>query len=322
MRTIINKAKSDPKKIVFPDGENEKILRAVQTMVEEGIAQPILLGKSAKITKMLADLHIEMTVPIIDPETSELTEKYAEALYQQRARKGMTFTEAHRILRRRSRMHFGAMMVHMGDADTLLAGIDSNYPESIRPALQVIGKQEHLCSVHAFYMMVFKKGIYFLADTSVSIDPTAEELAETAILTAEKVRMLGIEPKVAMLSFSNFGSVEHPQAKKVKKATAIVKQRAPELIVDGEMQADTAVVQELLDGYAFSKLKTPANILIFPDLNSGNICYKLLKQLAGAEAIGPILMGMNKPMHVLQRGDDANGIINMAAIAVVDAQAA
>ena len=270
---------------------------------------------------MLADLHIDLAVPIIDPETSELTEKYAEALYQQRARKGMTRSEAHRILRRRSRMHFGSMMVHMGDADTLLAGIDSNYPESIRPALQVIGKQESLCSVHAFYMMVFKKGIYFLADTSVTIDPTAEELAETAILTAEKVRMLGIEPQVAMLSFSNYGSVDHPQTRKVKRATEIVKQRAPDLIVDGEMQADTAVVQELLDGYAFSKLKTPANILIFPDLSSGNICYKLLKQLAGAEAIGPILMGMNKPMHVLQRGDDANGIINMAAIAVVDAQA-
>jgi malate dehydrogenase (oxaloacetate-decarboxylating)(NADP+) len=321
MRSIINMAKSDPKKLVFPDGESEKILRAVHRLIEEGIAKPILLGNRVRITKLLEELHLDMDVPIIDPDTSDLTEKYAAELYAQRGRKGMTESEAHRILRRRSRMYFGSMMVHMGDADTLLAGIDSNYPESIRPALQVIGKQEHLSSVHAFHMMVMKKGVFFLADTSVTIDPTAEELAETAILTAEKVRMLGVEPRVAMLSFSNFGSVDHPLAKRVKRATEIVKQRAPDLIVDGEMQADTAVVQELLDGFNFSKLKTHANILIFPDLSSGNICYKLLKHLAGAEAVGPILMGMNKPMHVLQRGDDANVIINMAAIAVVDAQA-
>ena len=169
-------------------------------------------------------------------------------------------------------------------------------------------------------MMVFKKDVYFLADTTVTIDPTAEELAETAILAAEKVRMLDIEPRVAMLSFANFGSVKHPQVDKVRKATEIVKQRAPELIVEGEMQADTAVVQELLEGFTFSKLKANANILIFPDLNSGNICYKLLHHLGGAEAIGPILMGMKKPVHVLQRGDGVDDIVKMAAIAVVDAQ--
>jgi malate dehydrogenase (oxaloacetate-decarboxylating)(NADP+) len=169
-------------------------------------------------------------------------------------------------------------------------------------------------------MMVSKKDVYFLADTTVTIDPTAEELAETAILAAEKVRMLDIEPRVAMLSFSNFGSVDHPQTKKVKRAVEIVKERAPDLIVEGEMQADTAVVPELLEGFTFSKLKTPANILIFPDLNSGNICYKLLHHLGGAEAIGPILMGMKKPIHVLQRGDSVDDIVKMAAIAVVDAQ--
>jgi malate dehydrogenase (oxaloacetate-decarboxylating)(NADP+) len=212
------------------------------------------------------------------------------------------------------------MMVRMGDADTLLAGIDTHYPETIRPALQVIGKQEGLSSVHGLYMMVFKKEVYFLADTTVTIDPTAEELAETAILAAEKVRMLDIEPRIALLSFSNFGSVNHAQTRKVKRAVEIVKERAPELIVEGEMQADTAVVPELLEGFTFSKLKTPANILIFPDLNSGNICYKLLSRLGGAEAVGPILMGMNKPAHVLQRGDDVHDIVNMAAIAVVDVQ--
>jgi malate dehydrogenase (oxaloacetate-decarboxylating)(NADP+) len=169
-------------------------------------------------------------------------------------------------------------------------------------------------------MMVFKKGVYFLADTTVCIDPTPEELAETAILAAEKVRMLDIEPRVAMLSFSNFGSVDHPHTRKVKRAVEIVKERDPELIVEGEMQADTAVTPELLDGFTFSKLKTTANVLIFPDLNSGNICYKLLRRLGGAEAVGPILMGMNKPVHVLQRGDDVQDIVNMAAIAVVDVQ--
>jgi malate dehydrogenase (oxaloacetate-decarboxylating)(NADP+) len=320
MRMIINKAKSDPKKIVFPEGEHEKTLRAAQTLVEEGIATPILIGDKKKIEQKMAELHIELDVPIIDPADSELTERYAEQLYLLRQRKGLTLSESLRLLRRKSRTHFGAMMVHMGDADALLGGIDTHYPETIRPALEVIGKQRGLSSVHGLYMMVFKNDVYFLADTTVTIDPTAEELAETAILAAEKVRMLDIEPRVAMLSFSNFGSVNHPQAKKVRRATEIVKERAPELIVEGEMQADTAVVSELLAGFTFSKLKGNANILIFPELSSGNICYKLLHHLGNAEAIGPILMGMNKPVHVLQRGDSVNDIVNMAAIAVVDAQ--
>jgi malate dehydrogenase (oxaloacetate-decarboxylating)(NADP+) len=320
MRMIINKAKSDPKTIVFPEGDNEKILRAAKELVEEGIAKPVLIGDRKKIEQKMAELNIDLEVPIIDPTDSELTEKYTNELYQLRQRKGLTLTESGRILRRKSRTHFGSMMVRMGDADTLLGGIDTHYPETIRPALEVIGKQQGLSSVHGLYMMVFKNDVYFLADTTVTIDPTAEELAETAILAAEKVRMLDIEPRVAMLSFSNFGSVNHPQAKKVMRAVEIVKERAPELIIEGEMQADTAVVPELLEGFTFSKLTTNANILIFPDLNSGNICYKLLHHLGGAEAIGPILMGMNKPVHVLQRGDSVDDIVNMAAIAVVDAQ--
>ncbi len=322
MRMVINKAKSDPKKVVFPEGEHEKTLRAAQILVEEGIAKPILIGDKKKIEQKMAELNIELDVPVIDPAESELTEKYAEELYHLRQRKGLTLSESQRLLRRKSRTHFGAMMVNMGDADALLGGIDTHYPETIRPALEVIGKQQGLSSVHGLYMMVFKNDVYFLADTTVTIDPTAEELAETAILAAEKVRMLDIEPRVAMLSFSNFGSVNHPQSKKVRQAVEIVKERAPDLVIDGEMQADTAVVPELLEGFTFSKLKTNANILIFPDLNSGNICYKLLHHLGGAEAIGPILMGMNKPVHVLQRGDSVDDIVNMAAIAVVDAQTA
>ncbi|MDD2540568.1 MAG: NADP-dependent malic enzyme [Desulfuromonadaceae bacterium] len=320
MRMVINKAKSDPKTIVFPEGDNEKILRAAKELVDEGIAKPILIGDRKKILQKMAELNLELDVPIIDPPDSELTERYAEELYKLRQRKGLTLSESLRILRRKSRTHFGSMMVRMGDAEALLGGIDTHYPETIRPALEVVGKQKGLSSVHGLYMMVFKKGVYFLADTTVTIDPTAEELAETAILAAEKVRMLDIEPRVAMLSFSNFGSVNHPQSKKVRQAVEIVKERAPDLIIDGEMQSDTAVVPELMAGFTFSKLETSANILIFPDLNSGNICYKLLHHLGGAEAIGPILMGMNKPVHVLQRGDSVDDIVNMAAIAVVDAQ--
>jgi len=323
LRMIINKAKCDPKRIVFPEGDNEKILRAAQILIEEEIAQPILIGNSDKIRAVMQELGLDFngSLQIIEPATWEKTEEYAQEFYRLRQRKGITLSEARRIMTRKSRTHFGCMMVRMGDADSLLSGIDTHYPETIRPALEVIGKQEGLSSVHGLYMMVFKKGIFLMADTTVCIEPTAEELAETAILAAEKARMLDIEPTVAMLSFSNFGSVNHPLTKKVKRAVEIVKDKAPHLLVDGEMQSDTAVVTEILQkSYPFSAVKEAANVLIFPDLNSGNICYKLLHHLGGAEAIGPILMGMNKPVHVLQRGDDVTDIVNMAAIAVVDAQ--
>ncbi|HEX8960311.1 MAG TPA: NADP-dependent malic enzyme [Geobacteraceae bacterium] len=322
MRLIINKAKADPKRVVLPEGENEKILRAAQTMIEEGIAKPTLLGNRNEIEKKIADMGLDMNgVAIIDPDDSPDAERYAQALFELRQRKGVTLSEARRMVRRKSRTYFGCVMVHLGEADALLSGIDAHYPDTIRPALEVIGKKEGLSSVHGLYMMVFKKGIFFLADTTVCIEPTAEELAETAILAADTARVLEIEPRVAMLSFSNFGSVHHPETLKVKRAAEIVKQRAPELMVDGEMQSDTAVTPELLaTNYPFANLKGAANILVFPDLNSGNICYKLLHRLGGAEAIGPILMGMKKPVHVLQRGDDVADIVNMAAIAVVDAQ--
>lgn len=321
MRYIINKAKTDPKRVAFPEGDNEKMLRAAQVLVDEGIAHPILIGNSIKIRDKIDELGLNLDdVQIVDTENSKYTEPYAQELYRLRQRKGITETEARRIMRRKSRNHFGAMMVRMGDADAMLSGIDAHYPETIRPALEVIGKQPNLTSVHGMYMMVFKKGVYFMADTTVEIDPSAEELAETAILAAQNVKVFDIDPRVAMLSFSNFGSVRHPLSDKVRRAVQIVKEREPELIIDGEMQADTAVVQELLDHFSFSKLQQTANVLIFPDLNSGNIAYKLLARLGGAEAIGPILMGMQKPVHVLQRGDDVSDIVNMAAIAVVDAQ--
>jgi len=322
MRTLINKAKATPKRVVFPEGEEDKILRAAQILIDEGIAIPILLGNEEEIQERIKALNLDLRgIEIIDPVTAPNRGEYIDDFFNMRQRKGVTRAEAKRLIKK-NRNYFGAMMVQKGDADTLLSGISHHYPETIRPALEIIGKQEQLSKVHGLYMMVTKKDAVFFADTTVTIEPTAEELAETAILTAEKARYFEIEPRVAMLSFSNFGSAEHPLTLKVKRATEMVKQWNPELVVDGEMQANVALDQDLIESqYPFSKLKGDANVFIFPDLQSGNISYKLLHKLGGAEQIGPILMGMKKPVHVLQRGDDVSDIVNMAAVAVVDAQA-
>ncbi len=321
MRVLINKAKVNPKRVVFPEGEEDKILRAAQILIDEGIATPILLGEEKEIHERIAVLGLDLgKVKIIDPMSTPETEEYATELFNLRQRKGVTLAEAKRLIRK-NRNYFGAMMVQRGDADSLLSGLNHHYPDTIRPALEVIGKQEGLSKVHGLYMMVFKKEVVFCADTTVTIEPTSEELAETAILAAERVRHFDVEPRVAMLSFSNFGSAEHPLTLKVKKATALVKEWAPGLVVEGEMQANVALDPELVEKqYPFSTLKGNANIFIFPDLQSGNITYKMLNKLGGAEAVGPILMGMKKPVHVLQRGDSVADIVNMAAVAVVDAQ--
>ncbi len=322
MRSLINKAKSNPKRVVFPEGDEEKILRAAQTLVEEGIAKPILIGAEDEIKAKYAEMGIEINgeITIINPKTFKRRSEYIDEMFAMRQRKGVTRAEGKRMIKN-NRNYFGAMMVHMGDADALLSGVDHHYPETIRPALEIIGKQDGLSKVHGAYMMVSKKIVSFFADTTVTIEPTAEELAETAILTAEVARGFDIDPKVAMLSFSNFGSTNHPLATKVKKATALVKQRDPALIIDGEIQANVALDPDLIEKqYPFSALKGDANVFIFPDLQSGNISYKLLNKLGDTEAVGPILMGMKKPIHVLQRGDDVADIINMAAVAVVDAQ--
>jgi malate dehydrogenase (oxaloacetate-decarboxylating)(NADP+) len=323
MRQLINKAKANPKRIVFPEGEEEKILRAAQILVEEGIAIPVLLGDEAEIRARIDSLGLDLGgVQIINPNSSELTNRYIEDLFNLRKRKGVTLAEARRLIRR-NRNYYGSMMVQEGDADALLSGLNHHYPDTIRPALEIIGKQEGLSKVHGLYMMVFKKEVVFCADTTVTIEPTAEELAETAILAAKKARDFDVEPRVAMLSFSNFGSAEHPLTIKVRRATQLVKDAVPDLIVDGEMQANVALDPEITEKqFPFSDLKGNANVLIFPDLQSGNISYKLLYKLGGAEAVGPILMGMKKPVHVLQRGDSVADIVNMAAIAVVDVQQA
>ncbi|MDX2495228.1 MAG: NADP-dependent malic enzyme [Desulfuromusa sp.] len=323
MRSLINKAKSNPKRIVFPEGEEDKILRAAQILINENIATPILLGDEKEIHARIKELSLELgDVEILDPMTCDKRGNYIDTMFEMRQRKGITRAGAKRRVKVNNN-YFGSMMVEKGDADTMLSGINHHYPETIQPALEIIGKRAKLSKVHGMYMLVFKKKVVFFADTTVTIDPTAEELAETAILAAEEVRKFDIEPKIAMLSFSNFGSTNHPLTTKVQKATALVKQQAPDLIVDGEIQANVALDPELTEAqYPFSMLKGDANIFIFPDLQSGNISYKLLNKLGGAETIGPILLGMNKPVHVLQRGDDVAEIINMAAVAVVDAQGA
>lgn len=321
MRIFINKAKTHPKKIVFPEGNEEKILRACQVIIDEGIAKPILLGEKDLITQKVKELGLDIldNIEIIEPVKYPGFDEYVEAFFQMRQRKGVTKVEAEEILNNPN--YFGSMMVHVGDADCLVSGLNMHYPETIRPALQVIKIKPELNVVSGLYMMIFKDDIMFFADTTVNIEPDSEDLAEIAINAAETALRFGVEPKVAMLSFSNFGSTRHPLSGKVKKAVEIVKQKMPDLIIDGEMQADTAVVPEILNStYPFSRLKEKANVLIFPDLQSGNIAYKLIERLSGAKAVGPILMGMNKPVHVLQRGASVDDIVNLAAIAVVDAQ--
>ena len=320
MRGIINRAVRDPKRVVFPEGEEPKIIRAARMIVDEGIASPILLGQRDAIHRIADENHISLRdIVIEDPGSSEKRDKYADYLWKRRQRKGLSHGEAHQLLFNGN--YFGSVMVACGDADALLSGVGMHYPETIRPALQVIGPHPKAEIVSGLYMLVFEKHVIFLGDTTVNIDPTAEQLAQIAYSAGRIVRTFGITPKIAMLSFSNFGSASHPEAQKVAKAVEILRKRDPALIVDGEMQADTAMDENILrSSYSFSVLKERANVLIFPNLSAGNIAYKLLHHLGGATKIGPFLVGMNLPVHVLEQGADVQDIVNMAAVAVMDAQ--
>jgi len=321
MRVVIHKAQRQPMRIVFPEGEETKILRACQILLDEGIATPILLGHETIVRERAEDCHLNLEgVRIIDPQTSPDLERYSNDLYRLRHRKGITPNEAREWMLNRNT--FGAMMVHAGDADAVVSGLTQHYPDTIRPALQVISVRKELHKVAGVYMLITPKGhIYFLADCTVNIEPSSEDLAEIAICAAEMARRFNVEPRVAMLSFSNFGSTRHPLAEKVRRAVEIVRKREPALVIDGEMQADTAVVPEIVaETYPFSALKGGANVLVFPNLEAGNIAYKLLARIGGCEVIGPILTGTSKPVHVLQRGAEVNDIVNVAAIAAVDAQ--
>jgi malate dehydrogenase (oxaloacetate-decarboxylating)(NADP+) len=320
MRVFIHKAQKAPKRIVFPEGNEEKILRASQIILDEEIATPILLGNRAMIEERTKMLDLDLNgAEIIEPAASAKADTYISRYYDLRKRKGITRTDARVNLQ--SPYNFGMMMVNEGDADGLVAGLTQNYPGTIRPALQIIKARPGISTVAGMYMLIFKKDVRFIADATVNFDPTAEQLADIAILAAEKVRSFDVEPRIAMLSFSNFGSTQHPSALKMARAVALVKSRAPELIVDGEMMADTAVSPEILDAlYPFSSLKGGANVLICPNLESANIAYKLLAQLGGAEQVGPILLGIRKPVYVLIPGNEVADIVNVTAMAVWDAQ--
>ena len=320
MRGIINRAQHDPKRIVFAEGEDLKVLRAAQIMVDEGIAHPILLGRADRIRRT-ADTHgISLGgIRIEDPGTSPDRERYAQYLFELRQRKGLSLSEAEQRLYKG--VYFGCVMVAVGDADGIVGGLGKHYPETIRPALEVIGAHHVTKLAAGLYMLVFERRVVFFGDTTVNIDPTAEQIAQIAISAAGLVANFGQVPKIAMLSFSNFGSVKHPHSAKMAEAVRIVRERRPTLQVDGEMQADLACNdEELAKRYPFSRLTESANVLIFPNLSAGNIAYKLLTELGGATAIGPILVGMANPVHVLEQGADVQDIVNMAAVAVIDAQ--
>jgi malate dehydrogenase (oxaloacetate-decarboxylating)(NADP+) len=320
MRGLINRAISNPKRVVFPEGEEPKIIRAAWICLDEGIANPILLGNRAVIEQRARAMNIPLDeIMIEDPATSPRLAEYAHYMWTKRQRKGMSLDEARRRLFNSN--YFGSCMVARHDADALLSGVNLHYPETIRPALEVIGAHAKAGLVSGMYMLIFEKHVIFCADTTVNIDPTAEQLAQIAYAASRITRTMGVEPRIAMLSFSNFGSVRHPEAEKMARAVQLLRQRDPSLLVDGEMQADTALNPEIiLRDYPFSTLKERANVLIFPNLSAGNIAYKLLNHLGGATAIGPILVGMSRPVHVLERGADVQDIVNMAAVAVVDAQ--
>ncbi len=324
MRVMINKAKKEPKRIVYPEGDHVSILKACEIVLDEGMAHPILIGNREKIENKISEMHLDLDkgVEIVDVSNSEKFDEYVEIFTQLRQRKGITREGARRMMGRRN--YYGAMMVHVGDADGLVSGLTQTYPKTIRPALQIIGMRPDVKIVAGLYMMILKDRVMFFGDATVNIEPSADDLAEIALLCAREVRRFDVEPRVAMLSFSNFGSSKHPLAEKVRRATEIVKQRAPNVLIDGEMQVDTAVVPEIIDeNYSFSALKgyNGANVLIFPNLEAGNVAYKLLQRLGGAEAIGPILLGMRKPVHVLQIGGfNEIDVVNMTAIAVIDAQ--
>ena len=320
MRGIIHKAQRAPKRIVFPEGTEEKVLRASQIILDEEIAKPILIGSQEMICEKIKMLDLDLNgVEIIDPLHSQKFDEYVSKFYDLRKRKGVTQKDARNHVQRP--IDFGMMMVQTGDADGLVAGLTQHYPDTIRPALQIIKPQPGISTIAGLYMLIFKNDVRFITDATVNFDPTAEQLAEIAILAAEKVRSFDITPRIAMLSFSNFGSTIHPSAQKMAKATELVKKRAPELMVDGEMMADTAVSPEIIESlYPFSTLKGGANLLVCPNLESANIAYKLLAKLGGAEMYGPILLGMRKPVYVLIPGNEVADIVNVTAMAVRDAQ--
>lgn len=323
-RVISSKARKDPKRIVFADAENIKILKVAQLVMEEDVAYPILLGKEHKIRKIAEENGIDLEgMPIMNPaddQHEDLRKKYGDQFFEKRHRKGVNRYESYKAMKDRN--HFGCMLIENGEADGMISGLSRNYPDTIRPALQIIGTEPDVKKIAGMYIMFTKRGPLFLADTTVNFNPTAEELAEITLLVAKEVKQFNIKPRIAMLSYSNFGSSDSPEANLVRKAREIVKEKDPALICDGDVQGILAFNKEILkESYPFTELLDgDVNVLIFPNLAAGNIAYNLLQEVGGTDSIGPILLGLNKPVHVLQLGSSIRAIFNMVLIAVVDAQ--
>lgn len=323
-RVISSKARKDPKRIVFADAENIKILKVAQLVMEENVAYPILLGKEHKIRKLAEENGIDLEgMPIINPADDaheELRKMYGDQFFTKRHRKGVNRYESYKAMKDRN--HFGCMLIENNEADGMISGLSRNYPDTIRPALQIVGTEPGVKKIAGMYIMFTKRGPLFLADTTVNFNPTAEELAEITLLVAKEVKLFNIKPRIAMLSYSNFGSSDSPEANLVRRAREIVKEKDPSLICDGEVQGILAFNNEILrENYPFTELLNgEVNILIFPNLSAGNIAYNLLQEVGGTDSIGPILLGLNKPVHVLQLGSSIRSIFNMVLIAVVDAQ--
>lgn len=322
IRVITSRAKQNPQRIVFAEADTYKILKAAQIVRDEGIAKPILLGNLKKIHQLIEENNLDLgDTPIIDPRLEdEKRHEFGEIFFKKRKRRGFTLYEARKIMNERN--YYGSMMVEVGEADALISGLTRKYSDTIRPALQIIGTQDDVKKVAGMYIMVTKKGPVFFADTTINVNPTADDLAEITVLTAWAVQQYNIRPRIALLSYSNFGSTDDPTAKKVRDAVAILHQKFPGMMVDGEMQANFALNPHLLsDNFPFCEFAGEgANTLIFPSLEAGNIAYKLLQEMGAAEAIGPVLLGMKKPVHILQLGSSVREIVNMVTIAVVDAQ--
>jgi malate dehydrogenase (oxaloacetate-decarboxylating)(NADP+) len=322
IRSITNKAKSSPKRVIFAEADNYKILKAAQIVKDEGIAIPVLLGDAQKIQSLIEEHSLDLNnVRVVDPFADEQkVEEYANFFYEKRQRRGITLYQARKHMRDRN--YFGSCMLEFGEGDVLISGLTKNYPSTIKPALQIIGKEPGTNKVAGMYLMLTKKGPLFLADTTVNIDPSAQDLVDITVLVAKSVEKFNIKPRIALLSHSNFGSNENGFALKVRETISKLHTMYPDMIVDGEVQANFALNTSMMnDNFPFSKLaNTKANTLIFPNLDAGNIAYKLLQEVAEAEAVGPILVGLNKPVHILQLGSSVREIVNMVAIAVVDAQ--
>jgi malate dehydrogenase (oxaloacetate-decarboxylating)(NADP+) len=320
MRKIVTRAQQAPKRIVLPEGDNPVILRAAHQVAHEGIAKPLLIGNEERIQSLAEELQVPLDgIEILDHFKSPFYDQFVQVLFQVRSRKGWSIEETRRQLR--SRFVFGAMMVLEGFVDGQVHGISRSYPDAIRPVLQVIPRKPGISRVSGVYLMILKDRTLLLADTTVNFHPSSEDLAEIALLVAEKAAFFDIKPRIAMISFSNFGSTRHPDAKVVEEGVRLARVRKPELVIDGEMQADTALSEEIMKRlYPFNRLGAPANVLIFPNLDAGNAAFKLLEHAGGAKAVGPLLMGLSKPFNVLQRSSDMENVVNVIAITVAQAQ--